>query len=152
VYVQVKAQLFELAAMEGVNQGTLQLEITPKDVISTGIKSTGSDHLYFWKNAPSQGAVSDSLAAGNAQAIRLVSREHAHFVLKDENITLFSGSYNGTQAASNGIYVNGERLEYGQGKALQDGDLIGFGPRGKGPNQDYSREGGVTLVFKNLGK
>jgi hypothetical protein len=150
LYVAVKGQRFELSALEGVDQGALQLEITSKDVISAGIKSTGSDHLYFWKNAPAQGTVSASLAANNAQAIRLVSREHAHFVLKDRNITLFSGSYNGTQAASNGTFVNGERLEFGQGKALEDGDIIGFGPRGKGPNKDYSREGGVTLVFKSV--
>lgn len=149
-YEAVKAQRFELAALEGVNQASLQLEISTKDVISTGLKSTGSDHLYFWKNASSQGAASASLVAPGPQAIRLISREHAHFVLKDGAITLFSGSYNGTQAASNGTFVNGERLEFGQGKALEDGDLIGFGPRGKGPNKDYSRVGGVTLVFKRL--
>lgn len=138
---------FELTPLEGFAGGSVSLRLLgPGSTIVAGIRARASANLYFWDerhpDQPSQ------LQAERAEEIALVSRQHAYLRLVGDKVMLYSGSPEGTHAAANGTFVNGEKLEQGQGRALHNDDLIGFGPRARGPNRPFCREGGVTLVFK----
>ncbi len=139
------SRAFRLEVVDGVGEGSLDLNLSEQlPIITIGIKQPGSQLLYCWNDKQPW-----FLKAANPQAVRMISRRHSYLKLVEGVAWLFSGSPDGAPAP-NGTFINGEKLEHGQGQALKDGDLIGLGPRDKNADPNLSREGGATLRFKTI--
>ncbi|NWJ46915.1 MAG: FHA domain-containing protein [Chloroflexi bacterium] len=135
---------FELEVKDGLNPGRLRLTLDSKKIIECGLDNYGSDKLYFW--ASDNAARRWELSAPNPEAIKGVSKQHAHFKLEQGEVCVVSSSVEGAPN-TNGVYIGGERMDDGESKGLREGDLLGFGPRGSGLNRPFCREGGVTLII-----
>ena len=53
---------------------------------------------------------------------RSVSKIHAALVMNKEGTLLLSDT-----GSTNGTFINGRRIAYGEARQIEDGDVVGFG-------------------------
>jgi hypothetical protein len=138
-----QVQAFQLEAYEGLKTGILSLKLGPRlPVIILGLENLEGGALLG-----RQGNQLWRWVGLNPEAIQTVSRQHLYFKIVKGEIGLVSGSVDGKHAASNGTFINGKIIYHNEFHSLQDGDLIGLGPRAASDSA-FSGPGGVTLIYR----
>lgn len=86
------------------------------------LESTGGEVIEFLIAEGSRRSVGRTKENDIALGHDSVSKIHAAFVLNQENALLVADT-----GSTNGTFVNGERISYGEAVSIVEGDTLGFG-------------------------
>ncbi len=100
-------------------------------VSDTGLRFPLKSTITIGRNDPKNGLVWDIDLTG-LDIQKVTSRPHAYLFMQNEQYFVMD------KDSRNGTYVNGQRLIPQQSLQLNDGDVISFGPPGKGVNLRFT--------------
>ncbi len=112
-------------AAEGITNDVPKAELKP-DEVSLGARVTAPDGAFDTQLRLLPGGRRLSIGRANDSDLHLdhtsVSKIHAALLMNREGTLLVADT-----GSTNGTYINGRRIAYGEARQIEDGDVVGFG-------------------------